>query len=183
MSFTGNTHMERKRRILKYIVTNIAIAAIISILVVHYVIAAYIIDGQSMTPNFHPGERVLIRKFMVTAETIQRYDVVILKKPGNPRATLIKRVIALPGEIIQIKQGDIYIDGQIQTEFFIPEGETTQHIQPELPPTHLPPGHFFVIGDNHSDSIDSRIFGLVPIKNITGKAVFRYWPLARFGRL
>ncbi len=175
--------MERKRHLLKYILTNITIAAVVSIVVVQYVIAAYVIEGRSMTPQFQPGERVLIRKLMVDAKNLERYDVVVLKKPGNPRVTLIKRIIALPGEIIEIKGGAIYIDGKIQTPFFIPESETTQQIEPALPPTHLPPGHFFVIGDNHRNSIDSRIFGVVPIKNITGKAVFRYWPFGRFGRL
>lgn len=175
--------MERKRHLIKYIVTNIAVAAVVSIVVVQFVIAAYVIQGRSMTPNFQPGERVLIRKFMVDADSIERHDVVVLKKPGNPRITLIKRVVALPGEIIQIKDGNIYIDGKIQIPFFSPKGETTQLIRPELPPTHLPPGHFFVIGDNHSESVDSRVFGLVPIQNITGKAVFRYWPFAKFGKL
>lgn len=175
--------MERKRHLLKYIVTNIAIAAVVSVVMVQYVIAAYVIEGRSMTPQFQPGERVLIRKLLVNTHNIERNDVVILKKPGNPGVTLIKRVIALPGEIIQIKDGNIYIDGKIMTPTSISSDKQHQRIEPELSPTHLPADHFFVIGDNYSDSVDSRIFGVVPIQNITGKAVFRYWPLSRFGIL
>ncbi len=175
--------MQRKRHLFKYVLANIAVAALVSLLLAQFVIAAYVIEGQSMTPHFQPGERLLIRKLMIDTGNLKRFDVVVLKKPDNPGITVIKRIIAMPGEIVEIKEGIVYIDGKLLKQPFKTSNDAHPQIEPDIAPTHIPPDHYFVIGDNHQNSVDSRIFGEVPIKNITGKAILRYWPLVRFGKV
>ncbi|RME32960.1 MAG: signal peptidase I, partial [Thermoflexia bacterium] len=105
----------------------------------------------------------------------RRGDVVVLTVPGNPDR-LIKRVVALGGETIAIQNGQILIDGAPLVESW-----AVRLGGPDYPPTLVPEGHIFVLGDNRGHSNDSRSFGPVPVKNIVGRAIFIYWPPAEIG--
>ncbi|MCK4760962.1 MAG: signal peptidase I [Candidatus Aminicenantes bacterium] len=168
-------------RYLKYIIVNILIAALISILMIRYVVSAYKIEGSSMNSVLKDRERILIYKLAVKNGNIERFDIVVLRKPGNPGSSIIKRVVGLPGEVIEIKKGDVYIDSKKLPQPFLKKENnfTGIHMNPLL----IRRGHYFLIGDNRKFSRDSRYFGEVPGSDILGKATFRYWPLSRLGKI
>jgi signal peptidase I len=151
----------RFRHFVKYVVIDILLAALISFFLINYVVSAYKVDGDSMKPLLCDQERILISKLAINRKNLHRFDIVVLFKPNEPDKSLVKRIIGLPEEIIEIRAGDVYINDK------------------EL----IPQGMFFVMGDNRRISLDSRQFGLVPQKYIFGKAFFRYWPIAAIGKI
>lgn len=167
---------------LKYIIINILIAAGISIFLITYVASAYKIEGNSMEIALHDQERIIIAKWGVK-NNIGRYDIVILHKPDEPGKSIIKRVIGLPEEIIEIRNGDVYINGKKLHEPYLPEEKDIMFRSINMKPLLIQEDHFFVIGDNRTVSQDSRVFGPVSQKYIYGKTFLRYWPFSRFGKV
>ncbi|MCX6583208.1 MAG: signal peptidase I [Candidatus Aminicenantes bacterium] len=167
----------------KYIVLNILVAAISAILLVNYVAAAYKIRGDSMNSVLKDEERVIISRLALKTGIIDRFDIVVLHKPNEPGKSIIKRVIGLPGEIIEIKDGDVYIDNKKLEQPFLAGKEYPPYRRDTLNPLLIQQGHYFVMGDNREVSQDSRNFGPVPAKFIFGKTIFRYWPLSRIGKI
>jgi signal peptidase I len=167
---------------LKYLLINIVIAAVISIFLVTYVASAYKIEGNSMERALKDQERVIISRLGVK-NNINRYDIVVLYKPDEPKKSIIKRVIGLPGEIIEIRQGDVYIDGRQLPEPYLPGEKDIMFRSIDMKPLRMQKDHYFVIGDNRTVSQDSRFFGPVPGKYIYGKTLLRYWPFSRFGKV
>jgi len=174
---------ERKlKHYLKYILINILIAAGVSIFLITYVASAYKIEGNSMERALKDQERVIITKLGVK-NNINRYDIVVLYKPDEPKKSIIKRVIGLPGEIIEIRKGDVYINGKRLPEPYLPGAKDIMFLSITMKPLLIQEDHYFVIGDNRTVSQDSRIFGPVPQKYIFGKTLLRYWPFSRFGKV
>jgi signal peptidase I len=167
---------------LKYLLINILIAAVVSIFLVTYVASAYKIEGNSMERAIKDQERVIISRLGVK-NNINRYDIVVLYKPDEPKKSIIKRVIALPGEIIEIRQGDVYIDGRRLPEPYLPGEKDIMFRSINMKPLRVQEDRYFVIGDNRTVSQDSRFFGPVPEKYIYGKTLLRYWPFSRFGKV
>ena len=167
----------------KYIVLNILVAAISAILLVNYVAAAYKIRGDSMNSVLKDEERVIISRLALKTGVIDRFDIVVLHKPNEPGKSIIKRVIGLPGEIIEIKDGDVYIDNKKLEQPFLAGKEYPPYKKDTLNPLLIQQDHYFVMGDNREVSQDSRNFGPVPEKYIFGKTIFRYWPLSRLGKI
>jgi signal peptidase I len=131
-----------------------------------------------MQPNLYYGERVMVEK--VTYHLFhgpRRGDVVVVNVPNSPDP-LIKRAVALPGETIEIRGGQVYIDGEPIDEPWVEY--TATH---DFPPTTVPPLHIFIIGDNRPNSRDSRAFGPVHVDQIEGRALFIYWPPEQVGTL
>jgi signal peptidase I len=141
-----------------------------------YVAEAYEIKGRSMEPTFINGERVVVLKSFYG---IVRGDIIVFASTEDPTKDLIKRVIGLPGETIEIARGKVTINGRALEETY----ELT-HDARELRDTphreRIPEGHYYVLGDNRPDSHDSRNFLSIPAVNIKGKVVARWWP---FGKL
>lgn len=142
------------------------------------------VSGNSMDPTFFDKEYILTNIIALKFTKPKLGDVIVFKAPPDPEKDYIKRVIAIPGDTISIKNGDIYVNGERldQSQFlqgsvktyggsFLKEGEVVS----------VPPNSYFVMGDNRSGSSDSREWGFVPIKSIIGKSFFAYWPLDKMG--
>ncbi len=143
----------------------------IAFLVVNALIGRFRIEQVSMQPNLHEGEYVIVDKVSYGFGQPQRGEIVVLKNPSVGQPDLIKRVIGLPGETIEVRGGSVYINGQPLTEPYIkpPMGQ-------EQAPVTLQADQYFVMGDNRSNSEDSRRFGARPISDIVGRAWIIYWP-------
>ena len=156
-------------------VLQIVVPAILLALAIHIFLAqATVVYGQSMQPNLQPAERLVIEKLSYYFDTPQRDDIVVVDLPEMAEL-LIKRVVGLPGETVEIRRGTVLIDGQtIDQSFVTLAGGTTYG------PITLGPDSYFVMGDNRNNSNDSRAFGPIHRDEIAGKAWLRYWPLKRF---
>ncbi|MBN1979649.1 MAG: signal peptidase I [Anaerolineae bacterium] len=160
------------------VASTILLALLITLVINTYVAQATTIDGPSMQPNLYYGERVMVEK--VTYRLFhgpRRGDVVVVDVPDSPEP-LIKRVVALPGETIEIRGGQVHIDGEPIEEPWV-EYTAAQ----DFPPTTVPPLHIFIIGDNRPNSRDSRSFGPVHVDQVEGRALFVYWPPEHVGTL
>jgi signal peptidase I len=160
------------------IASTILLALLITLAVNTFVARAWIVDGPSMQPNLYYGERVMIEKITYRLfHGPRRGDIVVVDMPDSPEP-LIKRVVALAGETIEIRGGQVYIDGEPIEEPWV-EYAATQ----DFPPTTVPPLHIFIIGDNRPNSHDSRSFGPVHVDQVEGRALFIYWPPEHVGTL
>ncbi len=172
----------RFKHFIKYVVIDILLAALISFFLINYVVSAFRIEGDSMRPLLRDQERVLISKLAVRGGNLHRFDIVVMYKPDEPDKSLIKRIIGLPGEIIEIRGGNVFINDKPLRQAFGGDADAAR-ASSDMKALLIPRGMYFVMGDNRSLSFDSRLFGPVPQKYIFGKAFFRYWPLAVLGRI
>jgi signal peptidase I len=135
------------------------------------------VDGLSMEPSLADEQRLIIEKVTYRLHGPERGDIVVLRLPDRRfDRPLIKRVIGLPGEIVEIREGGVYVDGEGLEEPYL-SGPTPGFMKPRL----VPEGHVMVLGDNRGSSNDSRSFGMVPIDDILGRAWVRYWPIGEVG--
>jgi signal peptidase I len=138
------------------------------------------VEGTSMAPLLSDQERIFINKFVYRFEPIQRGDVVVFWYPLDHSKSFIKRVVGLPGETVQIRQGAVYVDGNIVPEPYVPRQYEDVS---DFGPVRVEMDHYFVMGDHRISSNDSRVFGSVASRFIYGRAVFAYWPVDHFGSL
>jgi signal peptidase I len=138
------------------------------------------VEGTSMTPLLSDQERIFINKFVYRFEPIERGDVVVFWYPLDRSKSFIKRVIALPGETVEIRRGVVYVNGKMVQESYVPPQYADVSDYGPLP---VPKGNYFVMGDHRISSNDSRVFGPVASQFIYGRAVFAYWPVDHFGSL
>ncbi len=137
----------------------------------------YIVSQSSMEPNFDEGQRILVNKVIYDFRDPKSGDVIILRPPYDPKATpFIKRIIALPGQTVEVKNGEVYVNGLKLFEPYIKEPPAYT-----LPLTKIPENKYFVLGDNRNDSNDSHAGWMVPRSYIIGKAWLSIWPLDKFG--
>jgi signal peptidase I len=138
------------------------------------------IEGNSMTPLLSNDEAIIINKLVYHFEPIRRGDVVVFRYPLDPTKWYIKRIVGLPGETVQIRQGLVYINGS-----WIPEPYVLSQYEDlsDLGPIQVPSDSYFVLGDHRNSSNDSRVFGTVTRRLIDGRADFAYWPKNHFGSL
>lgn len=152
------------------------------------------VEGTSMTPTIRDGDLLLVNKFTAGQYPLRRGDIALLRLGG---ANAVKRVIGLPGDELEIDQGQVlvkpggsgpwrrlreaYVSSKAAINSFCCDltGRATRTGLPGA--VSIPPGRYFVLGDNRNDSYDSRVFGLVPKDWIAGRVLLRYWPLASFG--
>jgi signal peptidase I len=140
------------------------------------------VEGTSMMPALSDQERIFINKFTYRfgLENIQRGDMVVFLSPGDTSKSYIKRVIGVPGDIVEVRDGNVFRNGDLLQETYVPV-EFRDRIS--TPPVRVAPGQYYVMGDHRSASNDSRSWGTVPRDFIYGKAVFIYWPLKKLGAL
>lgn len=154
-------------------------AVVIAIFINLFLVQATQVLGQSMEPNLHTQQRVLVEKVSYRfLHAPQRGDIVVidLDKENKADDMLIKRVIGLPGDTIELRGGEVYIDGERLEESWMPNVGGGSY-----GPTTIPSLHVFVMGDNRGASNDSRSFGPVHVDNLVGRAWFSYWPLENIG--
>jgi signal peptidase I len=160
------------REIAETVVPAVAIALAINI----FLAQATQVLGQSMEPTLHSSQRVVVEK--VTYRFLhgpRRGDIVVIDLPGQTDM-LIKRVVGLPGEAVEVRGGQVYIDGELLDEPWVASSSGGNY-----GPKTIPPLHIFVLGDNRGASNDSRSFGPVKIEYVVGHAWFSYWPLEHVG--
>ncbi|MBE2239202.1 MAG: signal peptidase I [Caldilineaceae bacterium] len=146
--------------------------ALILALTVHLFMAqATVVFGQSMEPNLHPHQRLIVDKISYRLHAPHRNDIVVIDLPVMEEL-LVKRIVAMPGEVVEIHGGVVYVNGQAVAE---PFPHDTSPI--DMAPMTLGPLSYFVLGDNRSNSNDSRAFGPVLLDQILGRVWLRYWPL------
>jgi signal peptidase I len=138
------------------------------------------VEGTSMAPLLSDQERIFINKFVYRFEPIQRGDIVVFWYPLDKSKSFIKRIVALPGDTVEIRAGRVLVNGKELDEPYVPPQYADRS---SYGSTRISDGQFFVLGDHRNSSNDSRVFGPVPGEFIYGKAVFVYWPVERFGAL
>jgi signal peptidase I len=173
----------RRRRMLEW--PALVVVSLLAALVLRtFVVQTFFIPSQSMHDTLLEGDRVLVNKLAYHLHGINRGDVIVFGRPPNisiPDNDLIKRVIGLPGDQIEARDGKVYIDGRLLAEPYVQKGCTDGTVN--LPRTVVPTGHVFVMGDNRCDSTDSRVFGPIGESLVVGRAFVLIWPLGRAGWL
>src|SRR5271163_1598231 len=138
------------------------------------------VEGTSMAPLLSDQERIFINKFVYRFTAIERGDVVVFWYPLDRSKSFIKRVIGLPGDTLEMRQGTLYVNGNVVPEPYVP---LRYEDFSNFGPVSVPKDSYFVMGDHRISSNDSRVFGAVENKFIYGRAVFAYWPVDHFGSL
>jgi signal peptidase I len=158
------------------------LSVLIAIVVILFLYQPVKVEGTSMMPSLQNDERIFINKFVYRfgISNIGRGDTVVFRYPGDPTKSYIKRVIGIPGDVIEIDDGRVIVNSQPISEPYV--AEDNRDTIP-MPRKIVPPDQYFVLGDHRSSSNDSRAWGTVDRKYIYGKAVFVYWPLDKMGRL
>jgi signal peptidase I len=148
----------------------LAPAFVIALLINLFVAQSTYVHGSSMEPNLHTDQRLIVEKVSYKLHPPHRGDIVVVAVDTS-ETPLIKRVIGLPGETIQIRDNQVWVNGVALEESYL--ADVLQH---NYGPFDVPPGHVFVMGDNRGASNDSRAFGAVPLDQIVGRAWLSYWP-------
>jgi signal peptidase I len=178
-------HRSRRRSWIEWGLV-VVVAVLVSLLIRTFVFQTFFIPSGSMEPTLQIGDRIIVSKLSVEFGTIHTGDILVFKAPkavatvcGDDVADLVKRVIGLPGQTLTSKGNTIYVDGK-------PLAQPWTHVSTlgkAIGTVHVPKNHYFMMGDNESDSCDSRYWGTIPRSSIIGKAFVRIWPLSRFAFL
>jgi signal peptidase I len=173
---------ERVKREIKEWTESIIIAFVLAMIIRTFVVQAFKIPSGSMRPTFLEGDRILVNKFLYRFKEPNTGDIVVFIYPEDKKKDFVKRLIAKGNQTVEIKEGDVYIDGRLVEDpevvkdiYYYNRGDygaIGQKIK-------VPPNCYYVLGDNSSSSRDSRYWGFVPKKNLLGKAFLIYWPLNR----
>jgi len=155
---------------------SIAIAAILAFIIHTFLFSIVIVDGVSMETTLHDSERLILNKITYRFNELERGDVVVFH--ATEKDDYIKRIIGLPGEKIEYKDNQLYINDVPIDEPYIGDVMTEN-----FGPLVIPEGKVFVLGDNRTNSSDSRQIGPISIDQITGKVNYLIWPMNRFGKI
>ncbi len=161
---------------------DLAFSVLIAIVLIVFIYQPVKVEGTSMMPALTDQERIFINKFTYRfgIGSIERGDLVVFWYPNDPSKSYIKRVIGLPGDTVEVKNGTVIVNGKPLVENYVPE-EYRDH--QSFRAVSVEPDKYYVLGDHRSSSNDSRVWGTVERRYIYGKAVFVYWPLEKMGRL
>jgi len=161
---------------------DLLLSVLIAILVILFIYQPVKVEGTSMMPSLVDQERIFINKFIYRfgIGQIERGDLVVFWFPFDQSKSYIKRIIGLPGDTVELREGAVLVNGRPLQEDYVPE-EYKDHFNRE--PVMVPADQYFVMGDHRSSSNDSRVWGPVHRRYIYGKAVFVYWPLDKMGLL
>lgn len=156
-------------------IKTLAIVIIVAFVLKTYLIQTFVIDGQSMEPNFHQNEYLLVDKLSYRLAEPRRGDVIVFIPPEEPTKNYIKRIIGLPGDHVEIQGGEIFVNDIKINEPYIKDKLTISSVVAEYD-IKLKSGSYFVLGDNRNNSKDSRSIGPIPEKNIIGRTFIVLFP-------
>ena len=158
-------------------IISIVVAVALAMFIRTFIVELYVVDGPSMRPTLESAERLVVNKFIYRFRVPEKGEVLVFQYPSRD---FIKRVIATPGDTIEIREGRVLVNDQILVEDYILEKTRS-----EYPKMTVPEGRIFVMGDNRNNSEDSRFadVGFVPYDLIKGKAVMVFWPLSSYKTL
>jgi signal peptidase I len=148
-----------------------------------FVIQQYYISGPSMKESLYQDERIIVNKLAYRFGSVHRFDVVVFDRMNQEHDDLVKRVIGLPGDTLEMRDCVVLVNGEILNEPYLSADDMTNCGVGNVPLFSLAPDTYFVMGDNRSESLDSRAFGAIEKTAIVGRATVRVWPLGSFGGL
>jgi len=161
-----------KKSMVRELLETVISAGIIAFIIITFIGQVTVVRGASMEPTLHDNERLIANKISYRFETPERGEIIIFRPPLEIKRNYIKRIIGIPGDKIEIANGEVYVNGEKLEEPYV------KNISYEnMPPTIVPDDSFFVLGDNRPNSSDSRYWGFVPRKNVVGRAWVVFWPL------
>jgi signal peptidase I len=150
-------------------------AAVCATLIVTFGFQVAQVEGRSMEPTLHDQDRLVVNKLAYQMHRPEVGDVVMLLHPSHPEQSLVKRIVAAPGDTIALRAGVVVRNGVAVDEGFLSQDLRSFD---DLAPIVIPEGFYFVLGDHRNNSSDSRAFGPVPVKYILGRIQIRWWPFA-----
>jgi signal peptidase I len=157
---------------------DLVVSVVVSAFIIIFLYQPVRVEGTSMLPMLEDQDRLFINKIAYRLGEIRAGDVVVFQYPRDHSKSYIKRVIGLPGDRLRIDRGNVYVNGKLLPEPYVPNRFADDRSQAEMV---LAPNEYFVMGDHRSISSDSRDFGPVDRDLIYGKAVFVYWPIEQVG--
>ncbi len=168
--------MQKWQKELWEYVKSLAIAMVLAGLIIGFVAQSFVVYGGSMEPTLHDGERLMVDKVSYRWREPARGDIVVFQPDMPSEHPFIKRVMGLPGDKVEIRRNQLYIDDRP-----VEEGYLQDRMYGQYGPVTVPAGSYFVMGDNRNNSLDSRFaeVGFVARSKVIGRAMFRYWPLTR----
>ena len=164
---------------------DLAFSVLIAVVLIVFIYQPVKVEGTSMTPTLQNDERIFINKFTYRfgLASVARGDTVVFWYPGDMSKSYIKRVIGVPGDRVRVDGGQVWVNGQLLEEEYVPPVNRDNVSWKDGEEQVVPKDKYFVLGDHRNSSSDSRTWGYVPRANIYGRAVFVYWPLDKIGRL
>ncbi len=180
----GTAKTAKKSRIRRFFahpnIIAIFVSLMLGLLIRAFLFQSFYIPSGSMIPTLQVGDRIVVSKLAFAFSGVKRGEIVVFARPPadtiDPNVhDLVKRVIGLPGDTISSRNGHVLINGKILPEPYLPHGDPTYNIRTQV----IPPGDYFMMGDNRGDSYDSRFFGDVPGKLFVGQVILRFYPLSR----
>jgi len=187
----GSSRSSSRKRWLREGVIIVLVAVLAAVLLREFVVQTFYIPSGSMEPTLQVGDRIVVNKLSYELHGVDRGDIVVFSRPpqencGGPEVNdLVKRVIGMPGDLVSVSGGYVYVDGRRLAESWLPTSEqgTTSPGPSGTPysldrPFRVPSGDYFVLGDNRGDSCDSRWWGPIPRSLIVGKVDLRVWPIS-----
>lgn len=164
----------------------VVIALVIVIPIRYFLFQPFFVKGQSMEPNFESNDYLIVDEISYRFRDPDRGEVIVFRNPQNQSQRFIKRIIGLPGETVELKEGRVMISKDSE-KFFLDEAVYLPIFVPTNPRIFesitLKKDEYFVLGDNRANSSDSRVFGTLPRQNIIGRVVFRAWPFTAFAKI
>jgi signal peptidase I len=165
---------------------SILVALVLTLIIRTFVVQAFKIPSGSMIPTLLVGDKLFVNKYLYRFEEPKPGDIIVFRYPSDPKKDFIKRLVAESGDSVEIRDGRIYVNEKALDD---PESFGKFHYQNHGPfgdpgeQIVVPQDSYYVLGDNSSNSQDSRFWGFVPKKNVLGKAFFRWWPPRRIGKI
>src|ERR687894_528861 len=166
--------------LLEFLIILLVAFALVFGLVRPFIVEAFYIPSESMVPTLEIGDRVLVNKFIYRFTEPERGDIVVFESVNGGEEDLIKRVVGVAGDEVEVRNGTLLVNGEARKEPYL---NRNLPFNDSYGPSEVPEGHVFVMGDNRANSADSRVFGPLPIENIEGEAFVRFWPPLRIGSL
>ena len=175
----GRPKRSPQRNLVEWVVV-VGGALLVAVVVKAFLLQAFYIPSPSMVPTLHVNDRVLVNKLSYKFHEVRRGDVIVFKSPQVvAEKDLIKRVIGLPGDTVETRDGEIVVNDKVLDEPYLPKDVGTGPMEKVT----VPPGHYWMMGDNRGNSSDSRVFGAIPESSIIGRAFVKVWPITAFGFL